>query len=896
MRRIGRGGMGEVFQAVRLGAGGFRKDVALKRLALDQSIEGRAVQRFLQEARITARLDHPHLVRVYDLLDEGGVHFMVMELLRGLNVLELVRALRPAGPIPWPPLLEVARQALEGLAHAHALRGDDGTPLGLVHRDLTPRNLFVCEDGVVKVLDFGIARLRQGPGAFTTTGSLAGTFEFLSPEQARAEPLDGRSDLYQLAASLYFCLTGRSPHGTGGPLELLREAMHGTPPPLRTLRPDVPPEVEAVVMKALAHAPEQRFADALAMRDAVAALLRDETPALAELVARARPREDVAPRLDDAPSDEGPPTRPLAPRDEASPTQPMRARPRGAIAPPATTPSRRGVLLALGGAALAGAGVLVGAQLPRAAQTALPRWQRRSFRRGTVHGAAFSPDGRGLVVSATWGEDAPNVWLSSPDSPETRSLDVPGQELLAVGPNGALALLDDAQPLYGFARRGTLMRAALAGGAPRAELEAVQSADFAPDGSLLVLRWLDETARVEWPAGKVLAETSSGWFSEPRISPDGRHVAWLFHPGRYDDRGRLVVVDRGGRQVLESEEFLTAKGVAWRDTRTVWLTASRDDNTRALWAAPLDGPPRLLSRAPASLTLFDVDELGRALVTRDSFDITVSFAQDGVSGRDLSWFDASFAMGLSDDGRVALLNEGGGDAVAGDYGAYLRPTDGGPAVRLSSGHAAALSPDGAHALVIASTWDRLLLVPAGAGTTTELLARPGLQAASFSPDGTRVLVAASGARAQELFELPVSGGAAVERTVAGHAWRAPSCPLSPDGASLVLTELASDRLRLFSRGGTARELPGVQPGEALVRFSSDGRALFVTRFDELPAPVVRVDLETQERRLLYRLAPTDTTGVSRIFPLALSADARAAAYTWRRTLSVLYLLSDLEPR
>jgi serine/threonine-protein kinase len=162
VRRIGRGGMGEVFQAVRLGPGGFRRPVALKQLALDASVSARAVQRFYREARISAQLDHPNIVRVHDLVVDGQRHFMVMDLLAGLNLGDVLERLPQ--PAPWWLPLAVADQVLDALAYAHALRGEDGRPLGFIHRDLTPRNVFLCDSGTVKVLDFGIAKLREGPG------------------------------------------------------------------------------------------------------------------------------------------------------------------------------------------------------------------------------------------------------------------------------------------------------------------------------------------------------------------------------------------------------------------------------------------------------------------------------------------------------------------------------------------------------------------------------------------------------------------------------------------------------------------------------------------------------------------------------------------------------------
>lgn len=1116
LRRIGRGGMGEVFHAVRLAAGGFRKDVALKRLTVDAAIDGKAVQRFLLEARISARLDHRHVVRVYDLVEHEGTYFMVMELLRGRNLLELARLFRDEGGMPWAPVFDAAAQALEGLGHAHVLADDEGRPLGLVHRDLTPRNLFVCDDGVVKVLDFGIAKLKHSHPSYTTAGNIAGTFEFLSPEQARAGELDARSDLYQLAASVYFCLTGESPHGTGSPIELLSHALSRPPRPLTSRRADVPADAAAVVMKALAIEPLERFQDAASMKAEVEralALGPPGAPTLRSLVARAleedsprpspadlvrtaaarspeRSRQPDAPpretrplRADDEPHDDarrggeraprGPhdgiergsdarlrselhdgaspgiepqrasdergsstrargelhdearlgsePRVPLEPRredrasdergsdarvgreqhegapldieghrdtdgrgsgarvareqhegapldierhrdtdgrgsgarvrgdpdgdarlgvergsgvarewhEDARPSvEPHRAtrvsdeRSSGAhearvndanvpVAPrdeaelraarethlPATPGwTRRRVLALAAGAALTAGGL--GALAGRATFSAPrdpPTWKRRTFRRGTVHHAAFTPNGRDLVFSATWGDEPPNTWLSTADNPEVRSLDLPGQVLLAVSRTGALALLDDVEPLYGFARRGTLTRSALAGGTPRAELESVQAADFGPDGALLVTRWADETTRLEYPVGTVLFESTTAWVSEPRVSPAGDRVAFIYHPGRYDDRGHVVVIDRLGRQTKLSDEFVTIKGLAWSPRGDeVWVTASREDNTRALWALSQARQPRVLARAPSPLTLVDTRGAG-ALVIRESLDIAVTVAKAGVPQRELSWFDASFGMALSDDGTVALINEGGGDATATDYGAYLRPLDGRPAVRLSGGHALALSPDGKEALVLPSTWDRLLAVPAGAGEPRELVRASGITTAAYTADAAHVLYALAGAKGQEVWRVLSSGGTPEQLTTPGFEWQPAANPLSPDARTLVLTELATGELRALALDGGARPVPirGALAGDSVVRFSGDGKSLFVTRYDDVPTPVFRIDLASGTRERIATLAPPDLTGIGRISPVVLSADGQVAAFTWRRNLSALFLVDGL---
>jgi tRNA A-37 threonylcarbamoyl transferase component Bud32 len=265
--------MGEVLEAVRTGPGGFRMPVALKRLVADEAIRGETVQRFFAEARILARLDHPNIVRVHDVLAVDAGYFIVMELLRGATLAGLALAAQDRGGMAWPDVLAVADQALAGLAYAHAACGDDGRPLGLVHRDVTPRNLFVTDAGQVKLLDFGIAKLHERLEApITREGTVHGTLELLSPEQAAGESADASTDLYQLGAAMYWSLAGRYPHGSGSAPELLARIISRAPRPLTELRPDLPAEVTALIARAMARGRGDRFGSATAMREAVAQL------------------------------------------------------------------------------------------------------------------------------------------------------------------------------------------------------------------------------------------------------------------------------------------------------------------------------------------------------------------------------------------------------------------------------------------------------------------------------------------------------------------------------------------------------------------------------------------------------------------------------------------------
>ena len=210
LRLLGQGGMGRVFEAELSGPSGFRKRLALKVVA-ERSFgqDDRSRDEFLREARIGGLLRHPNVIDCYDFGVTDGHPFIAMELVDGLSLRELVAR----GPLPPTVLLDCAVQICEGLAHAHGLVVD-GEPLELVHRDLKPSNLLVTRQGLVKILDFGLARASQAvagaevAGAITKTGTVRGTPSYMSPEQANGSDVDPRSDLFALGAVLFELATG----------------------------------------------------------------------------------------------------------------------------------------------------------------------------------------------------------------------------------------------------------------------------------------------------------------------------------------------------------------------------------------------------------------------------------------------------------------------------------------------------------------------------------------------------------------------------------------------------------------------------------------------------------------------------------------------------------------
>ncbi len=253
---LGRGGFSEVRSAEDSVLG---RGVAVKLLA-GAAGQPDLVRRFDREARALARLSHPNVVAVYDAGLDGPDAYVVMELLTGPSLAELLAG---PGPLPVPEAARYARQAAAALAAAHAL--------GIVHRDIKPGNLVLAADGTVKVVDFGIAALSFGTATFTATGTSLGTPAYLSPEQAAGRPAGPASDLYSLGCVLFALLTGEPPFAGEHPVAVVHQHLTAVPPSARARRPEVPPQVDALVTALLAKDPADRPADAATVRDWLAA-------------------------------------------------------------------------------------------------------------------------------------------------------------------------------------------------------------------------------------------------------------------------------------------------------------------------------------------------------------------------------------------------------------------------------------------------------------------------------------------------------------------------------------------------------------------------------------------------------------------------------------------------
>jgi eukaryotic-like serine/threonine-protein kinase len=253
-RLLGAGGMAEVYEGHdRL----LARRVAIKVLLSQYARDPAFLARFKREAQAAASLSHPNIVAVYDTGVQNGTNFIVMEYVEGRTLRDVIRN---EGPLMPERAAEIAADVCNALAAAHAR--------GLIHRDVKPGNVMLTPDGTVKVMDFGIARATTSE-TITQTAAVIGTAQYISPEQAQGQTVDFRSDLYSLGCCLYEMLTGVVPFTGATPVAIAYRHVREDPTPPRQLNPDVSPALEAVVLKAMAKHPDDRYQTATEMRRAL---------------------------------------------------------------------------------------------------------------------------------------------------------------------------------------------------------------------------------------------------------------------------------------------------------------------------------------------------------------------------------------------------------------------------------------------------------------------------------------------------------------------------------------------------------------------------------------------------------------------------------------------------
>lgn len=843
---IGAGGMGEVYRARDSSLG---RDVAIKVLPPELSVNMERLRRFEQEARATSSLNHPHILMIFDIGTFEGSTYVVSELLEG----ETLRERLLAATLSARKAIEYSIQVARGLATAH--------DKGIIHRDLKPENIFITNDGHAKILDFGLAKLLESevPGdlsseaqtkrVVTYAGALLGSVGYMSPEQVRGRPVDARSDIFSLGVVMYEMITGERAFCGDSAVETMNAILKEEPPLLQTPTRVVPLALDRVITHCLEKQPQDRFQTA-----------RDLAFGLESVTSQSGIYSAIIPALD---------------LEEDK-------------------PRRKWPLFTALGLLLAGSLALSFFVGRRTAVRPLPTYSQLTFRRGSIYTARFTSDGKEIFLSAAWNGNPIDIYSMRAESPDLQTLGQSKMQVLSVSSAGEMAVLLKSRFLFHFINQGTLARMPLAGGSAREILENVQEADWSPDGSNLAVVQSDNVRNhLEYPVGKVLYSTE-GYISNPRVSPNGEMVAFFDHPVHGDSRGSVTVVDSSRRTTKLTGEWSGEDGLAWSPSGDeVWFTATKAGEAQALYAVTLSGKQRVVDRSPVNLRLHDISRQGDVLMTGSQVSTPTSGLTSGeTKERDLSWLNWSLVTDLSPDGKSFIFTQFGQGSGA-NYAVYLRNTDGSPAVKLGDGYGAGRSPDGKWVISILFDSPGIVLVPTGVGQHRPI-ERFGIEqyghGGSWLPDGKSIVfMGKEPGHAQRSYVQSLDGSAPRPVTPEGIA----GFLVSPDGNFLVARNRTNKQALYPLSGGEPRSIPGLEDTDRVIRWSADGNSLYVYHDRELPLKIFKLYLSTGQRELLREIAPADPAGRLGAATVLLTPDGKGYVYAFTRYLSNLYLVKGL---
>jgi serine/threonine protein kinase len=553
--RLGRGGMGEVYKARDTK---LERDVALKILPAAAVTDPDRLQRFKQEARATSALNHPNITTIHDIGEsEDGKHFITIEYIDG----ETLRQRLDAGRMDLPDVLDFASQIAEGLQAAHAA--------GVVHRDLKPENIMVRSDGIVKILDFGLAKLTSGRApnggsaddtllqssrsGVTQPGMVMGTVSYMSPEQARGEEVDFRSDIFSFGSIVYEAAAGTKPFRSETSIEVMHQILRDMPPPLQDANPNVPPELARIIRKTMAKKPDERYQNA---KDLVIDL-------------RALKREVDSGSVSAAWSATSGPVGAVQPKRSVAPWIGL------------------GVLVLVAAAAF----YWMSQRQPAPAPTSAGIEITQITTSGTAGSPAYSPDGRFLAFIETQAGKT-SLWLHQLATGSRTQLLPPGEELTL---QNASFSPDNSWVMYTWANRSTrasgLSRVSVLGGEPREVVPDVNGPiSWAPDGNRFVFtramgmtdtRFFIATMQA---SGEVTTEEifkspeGSLGFGFPMWSPRGDEIAFGQRDADALVYPKLRILSLASREArtLEGERWMILGGHTWAaDGSAIYVSGSR---------------------------------------------------------------------------------------------------------------------------------------------------------------------------------------------------------------------------------------------------------------------------------------------------------------------------------
>ncbi len=857
---IGAGGMGEVYRArdTRL-----NRDVAIKVLPQAFAADAERLRRFEQEAKAASALNHPNILVIYDVGERDGAPYLVTELLEGETLRERLRS----GPLPVRKALDIAMQTAHGVAAAHEK--------GIIHRDLKPANIFVTNDGRVKILDFGLAKLteqnlasdmsetqsptRTSGGAATDArtepGLVLGTAGYMSPEQVRGKPADARSDIFALGAILYEMLSGQRAFEKDSSADTMAAILKEEPPELDAAGKKIPPGVERVVRHCLEKNPAERFQSARDFAFNLAAL-SDVSSSGARSVATTE-------------------------------AQKMSRGKRRAIF---ATIGTLGLVIACFVAYFAGRS---------GSAKVLPTFKQITFSRGTIFGARFAPDGQSVNYSAAWDGQPPQLYSTDPNSPESRPFGLANSSLFAVSAS-QLAISIGCNHVFIGVCEGTLAIVPISGGTPREIADDVVSADWFPDDSeMAAIREANGKFQVEFPLGKVIYESQT-WLNSLRVSPRGDAVAFAQYSTDGADIGRVVILDKNGKQLARTEEYVSVEGIAWEPSGDSILYAASKTSGWAdsLHALTRDGKDRIVLTLPGLLCVYDISKDSRVLFSQDRVRSQMQYrgAKD-TEERDLSWLDGTSVSDLSEGGQEIAFQEF--MEAAGTLPiAYTRNANDASSVKLGIGLFPTLSPDGKWALAGGYNPLHLVLLPTGVGQPRSLDTY-GLQQFEWQgwmPDGKSIYFAGNDGHNWRMYLQDLAGGAprAITPPIDVNAAQVLSDLVSPDGKLVFARDLAGKAYMYPLAGGEPRAVAGLLPGDIWANWASDGKSVYVYDDRVTKLDLFRIDAATGNRQLIRTMAPPDNAGLSGIETLRITPDGKSYAYSYNRALSTLYLVDGVK--